>query len=68
MNATKVPGTLTPRLQNAVHAMSPALTPALPPASLASLPLAWRAANEMDLALDVYRQMLNEGCTPNLVT
>ena len=26
------------------------------------------AANELDLALDVYRQMLNEGCTPNLVT
>lgn len=24
--------------------------------------------NEMDLALDVYRQMLAEGCTPNLVT
>jgi pentatricopeptide repeat protein len=26
------------------------------------------AANELDLALDVYRQMLNEGCSPNLVT
>ena len=26
------------------------------------------AAGELDLALDVYRQMLNEGCTPNLVT
>ena len=24
--------------------------------------------NELDLALDVYRQMLAEGCTPNLVT
>jgi pentatricopeptide repeat domain-containing protein 1 len=26
------------------------------------------AGNELDLALDVYRQMLQEGCTPNLVT
>ena len=26
------------------------------------------AANEMELALDVYRQMLAEGCAPNLVT
>jgi len=26
------------------------------------------AAGELDLALDVYRQMQNEGCTPNLVT
>lgn len=26
------------------------------------------AANELDLALDVYRQMLAEGCHPNLVT
>ena len=26
------------------------------------------AAGELDLALDVYQQMLNEGCTPNLVT
>ncbi len=26
------------------------------------------AGNELDLALDVYRQMLAEGCTPNLVS
>ena len=25
-------------------------------------------ANELDLALDVYKQMLEEGCSPNLVT
>lgn len=25
-------------------------------------------ANELDLSLDVYTQMLQEGCTPNLVT
>jgi pentatricopeptide repeat protein len=25
-------------------------------------------ANELDLALDVYRQLLQDGCTPNLVT
>ena len=25
-------------------------------------------ANELDLALDVYRQLVREGCTPNLVT
>jgi len=25
-------------------------------------------ANELDLAIDVYRQLLREGCTPNLVT
>ncbi len=25
-------------------------------------------ANELDLALDVYKQMLAEGCVPNLVT
>jgi pentatricopeptide repeat domain-containing protein 1 len=24
--------------------------------------------NELDLALDIYGQMLSEGCTPNLVT
>jgi len=26
------------------------------------------AANELDLAIDVYRQMQAEGCKPNLVT
>lgn len=25
-------------------------------------------ANELDLAIDVYGQLLREGCTPNLVT
>ena len=25
-------------------------------------------ANELDLALDVFSQLLREGCTPNLVT
>ena len=25
-------------------------------------------ANELDLALDVYSQLVREGCTPNLVT
>lgn len=25
-------------------------------------------ANELDLAIDVYQQMLAEGCTPNVVT
>ena len=25
-------------------------------------------ANELELALDVYNQLLREGCTPNLVT
>jgi pentatricopeptide repeat domain-containing protein 1 len=25
-------------------------------------------ANELELALDVYSQLLREGCTPNLVT
>ena len=25
-------------------------------------------ANELDLAIDVYSQLLREGCTPNLVT
>lgn len=31
-------------------------------------PLAHAQANELELALDVYGQLLREGCTPNLVT
>lgn len=37
-------------------------------ASVLTLLLCPAAGNELDLALDVYRQMLAEGCTPNLVS
>lgn len=31
-------------------------------------PFVCSQANELDLAIDVYQQMLAEGCTPNVVT
>ena len=45
----------------------PSLTPSTPHPLLRP-PLFRLPGNELDLALDVYRQMLAEGCTPNLVT